>query len=75
MLCRFSSAVHRPTHVPQAPSREKLSAMVRWYDGRLSSVSRLVIIATRATSDSGDCATSQSAPPRAAKFLPSSQGT
>ena len=55
MPCRFSSAVQRPTQVPHAPSRPKRVAISRWYDGRLSSVSRLVNIAALAVSESCDC--------------------
>ena len=55
MPWRFSSAVQRPTQVPQAPSRPNRVAISRWYDGRLSSVSRLVIIAALAVSESRDC--------------------
>ena len=75
MPCRFSSAVQRPTQVPQAPSRPNRVAISRWYDGRLSSVSRLVIIAALAVSESRDCSGDQSSPPRNAKSRPSLHGT
>jgi hypothetical protein len=65
MPCRFSSAVHRFTQKPHGSSMEKFMAISRWYEGRLSSVSRFCTIAVWATSDSLVCSGSQSCPPRA----------
>lgn len=74
--CRPSSAVHRPTQVPHAPSGPNRLAIWWWYDGRLSSVSRLTISAVRATSGSVESASDHASPPSGpSKVRPSLHGT
>src|SRR4051795_2340051 len=76
MPCRPSSAVQRCTQVPQAPSRPKSVAISWWYEGRLSSVSRLTISAVRATSGSEESSWRHGSPPsRPSKVRPSLHGT
>ena len=76
MPCRPSSAVQRCTQVPHAPSRPKVVAISWWYEGRLSSVSRLTTSAVRATSgivlSCGDHGCPSSTP---SKVRPSLHGT
>src|SRR5919112_2546180 len=76
MPCRPSSAVHRCTQVPHAPSRPNSVAISWWYDGRLSSVRRLTISAVRATSGRSESSSRHGSPPsRPSNVRPSLHGT
>src|SRR3954447_102020 len=76
MPCRPSSAVHRCTQVPHAPSRPNRVAISWWYDGRLSSVSRLTISAVPATAAGVESSPRHGSPPRSpSNVRPSLHGT